>query len=193
MTTKNITVVSGLPRSGTSMMMQTLVAGGLKALTDQQRMADSDNPAGYLELEAVKQLPRGEDAFLAEAQDKVIKVIHALLMYLPARYRYQVVFIHRNLGEVVASQKIMLERRDKVGAALSESQLISVLEKQRDKALIWLRAQSNCEVIEIKHAEVISDPQKQMERINSFLGGQLDVQAMAGAVNPALHRHKSEG
>lgn len=171
-------------------MMQALVAGGLEAVTDQQRAADDDNPVGYYELEAVKQLPRGNHCFLDDAPGKVIKVIHALLKHLPSRYKYQIIFMMRDLREVVASQQVMLQRSGKAGAALSETQLITVLTKQRADALAWLESQPNCSVIEVDHAQIIADPASHMNRINRFLGDRLDAAAMAQAVDPKLRHHQ---
>ena len=121
-TASEIVVVSGLPRSGTSMMMQALKAGGVPVLSDGVRAADPDNPAGYWELDAVKSLPRGETAWVAEAGGKAVKVIHALLRHLPGSHPYRVVFMVRDIREVVASQRVMLERSGKAGGGLPEGQ-----------------------------------------------------------------------
>ncbi len=108
---KEIVVVSGLPRSGTSMMMKMLEQGGLQVVTDSLRTADDDNPKGYYEFETVKQMPSGQTAWLDGAQGKVVKVISALLEYLPSKYHYKVIFMERAIGEVLASQKKMLDNR----------------------------------------------------------------------------------
>src|SRR5579863_3590302 len=105
-----ITIVSGLPRSGTSLMMQMLVAGGMSALSDGERLADSDNPRGYLEWERIKQLPN-DPGCIAEAEGKVVKAISKLLLSLPADHEYRIVFMERPLPEVLASQDQMLKRR----------------------------------------------------------------------------------
>ena len=106
-----IVIVSGLPRSGTSMMMKMLEAGGIPLLTDSIRQADEDNPKGYYEFERAKKLPDGDTAWLKEARGKAVKIIAALLMELPQGYTYQVLFMHRNIQEVLASQSKMLARR----------------------------------------------------------------------------------
>src|ERR1700675_612032 len=105
-----ITIVSGLPRSGTSLMMQMLDAGGLPVLSDGERKADTDNPRGYLEWERIKQLPK-QPALIAEAEGKVVKVISQLLLSLPEGHEYRVIFMQRPLPEVLKSQDEMLRRR----------------------------------------------------------------------------------
>ena len=105
-----ITIVSGLPRSGTSLMMQMLAAGGMTALSDGERKADTDNPKGYLEWERIKQLPKQPD-LIAEAEGKVVKVISQLILSLPDGHEYKVVFMQRPLPEVLKSQEEMLKRR----------------------------------------------------------------------------------
>src|SRR5215813_2579369 len=106
-----IIVVSGLPRSGTSMMMKMLAAGGLPVLVDAIRAADDDNPNGYFEFEPVKQLADGQNEWLTEAGGKVVKIISALLEYLPKSYHYKIIFMERELKEILASQQKMLSHR----------------------------------------------------------------------------------
>src|SRR5690554_4050220 len=115
-----VIVVSGLPRSGTSMMMKMLEAGGLRVFVDNLRTPDPDNPEGYYEYERVKQLDKGDTAWVGEAQGQVVKVISALLEHLPAEHRYQVIFMNRNIGEVLASQKKMLQRRGEATDKISD-------------------------------------------------------------------------
>ena len=184
-----IVVVSGVPRSGTSMMMQALAAGGISVLTDGTRVADADNVNGYFELESVKRMGRGESAFLVEAGARAIKVIHTLLPQLPLAFKYRVVFMMRDLDEVIRSQKRMLERKAKATVPLSESALKAVLEKQRESALAWARDQPEIEMLLIGHGEAITRPVEAMSLVNDFLGGALDVAAMAGVVDPALRHH----
>ena len=106
-----ITIVSGLPRSGTSMMMKILEAGGLEVFTDNLRLPDEDNPKGYYELEQVKALKDGDDSWIKDAPGKVVKVISSLLEYLPLSYKYKIIFMRRAIPEILASQKQMLIRR----------------------------------------------------------------------------------
>src|SRR4026209_2745330 len=94
-----IVVVSGLPRSGTSMMMQMLQAGGLEILTDAVRTPDGSNPKGYFEFEAVKDLDKGQaPAWLAGARGKAVKIVSSLVRWLPESNDYQVIFMQRNLN-----------------------------------------------------------------------------------------------
>jgi hypothetical protein len=115
---ERIVVVSGLPRSGTSMMMKMLEAGGIPVLTDYEREADEDNPKGYFEFERVKNLKDGDDAWLPQAKGKVVKVIAALLTDLPSSYEYEVIFMRRAMPEILASQRQMLIRRGEMQTLL---------------------------------------------------------------------------
>lgn len=184
-----ITVVSGLPRSGTSMMMRMLEKGGVPILTDGFRKADDDNPLGYYELEAVKQLDK-DASWLPDAYNKVVKIIFAFLYYLPRDYRYKVLFMKRNLEDVVASQKVMLKHRqeaDRVG----DQQLIHLFQGQLLRLDAWIRHQDNFSVHYVDYDEVISDPAETALAISRFLGYPLDTEAMARAVDPSLHRNRS--
>jgi len=186
-----ITGVSGLPRSGTSMMMKALEAGGLAIVTDAQRVADEDNPQGYYEIERVKQLDKGDTAWLAEAQGKVVKVISALLEHLPPGYPYRVVFMQRALPEVLASQKKMLERRGEPTDRVSDEELTRLFNKHLQKVETWLRAQPNFQVLTVDYNRMLADPLPHVRQVNHFLGGALDEQRMAEVVDPALYRNRA--
>jgi hypothetical protein len=185
-----VTIVSGLPRSGTSLMMQMLHAGGMPVLTDRVRTADQDNPRGYFELEAVKQVKSNRD-WLTEAVGKAVKIIHLLLMELPQEHDYRVIFMRRDLSEVLKSQGLMLERSGKAGAALSAEKLAAVYEGQLATVTKWLDAQPNFRVHRIEYAAIIRDPLEQSRSVARFLNCDLDVDAMAAAVNPGLYRNRS--
>lgn len=185
-----IVIVSGLPRSGTSMMMQMLEAGGVAPFADFQRTADDDNPKGYYELEAVKKLKAQPDA-LNDAPGKAVKVIHMLLTDLPGKFQYKVLFMRRSLDEVVASQGKMLERSGKKGAALSSDALSKVFQGQLAKVDAWLKAQPNIDVLDVPHRALLEDPAPVVDQINTFLGGTMDTQAMAAVVDPALYRNRA--
>ena len=189
---KTIVVVSGLPRSGTSMMMKMLEAGGIPPLTDNLRTADEDNPKGYYEFERVKQLPKGDTAWLPEAQGKVVKVIAALVPHLPSAYAYRVIFMQRAMPEILASQRQMLIRRgedpDKVGDEL----MAKLFEKHVQQVNHWISQQPNVERIDVDYNEMLENPQLFIERINSFLGGQLNTEGMAQVVDPSLYRQRKE-
>jgi len=186
-----ITIVSGMPRSGTSMMMQMLVAGGIPALTDQIREADHDNLQGYYEFEPVKRT-KHDSSWLKNADGKVVKVIYMLLYDLPAACSYRVIFMKRSLDEVLASQHKMLQRRGEAGASVPDNKLREIFEGQLQKVDTWLDEQPNFEVLTIEHRDVLSDPAGQANQINNFLGASLDVNAMAAVVDPALYRQRGD-
>src|SRR6185369_5935200 len=120
MQTEPVIIVSGLPRSGTSMMMSMLVAGGIKAMTDSIRTADEDNPKGYFELEKVKELEK-DHLWLSDAAGKAIKIISALLKHLPREYPYKTIFMRREMKEILASQRQMLIRRGEATDTISDA------------------------------------------------------------------------
>jgi hypothetical protein len=186
-----ITIVSGLPRSGTSMMMQMLAAGGITPLTDNLRPADEDNRRGYFEFERVKKM-KSDVSWLPEASGKVVKIIYMLLYHLPSTYNYRVVFMVRNLDEVLASQREMLKRRGQQGATLSMAEMRDVFHKQLEDVQRWLSQQSNFQTLQIDYNAVVSDPLSQTERIDAFLDGGLDVAAMAEVVTPGLYRQRQD-
>ena len=185
-----ITVVSGLPRSGTSMMMKLLEAGGLPPMTDNIRTADEDNPKGYYEFERVKQLPKGDVAWLPEAQGKVVKVIAALLPYLPAGYQYRVIFMQRAMAEVLASQKQMLIRRSEDPDKIPDDVIAKLFEKHLKQVNDWISQQSNVQRLDVNYNEMLKNPQPFIEQINAFLDNQLDAAQMATVVDPSLHRQR---
>lgn len=185
-----ITVVSGLPRSGTSLLMQMLTAGGIIPMTDALRQADEDNPKGYFEFERVKALP-GDTAWLPDAQGKAVKVIHRLLKQLPGGYEYRVLFAERALDEVLASQGRMLARLGKAGGALPPERLKAIFQQEIDRVLSEVEGKPGFHLLRVPHARLIQAPMEQAARINAFLGGGLDEAAMAAVVDPALHRNKA--
>jgi hypothetical protein len=185
-----IVVVSGLPRSGTSMAMKMLEAGGLPVVSDGLRAADEDNPKGYYEDERVKDLHQaGDKAWLRDARGKVVKIISFLLKSLPADNNYQVLFMHRNLGEVVASQNKMLVRRGERTDTPDERAVLLLEEQVRDARFFLRRPQF--EVLELTYAEVLGGARPQAQRMAEFLGRPLDVEKMAQAVDVQLYRNRS--
>ncbi len=187
---KTIVVVSGLPRSGTSMMMQMLEAGGIKPFADFERTADEDNPRGYYELEAIKKIKTQPDV-LKDAPGKVVKAIHMLLPDLPEEHEYKVVFMRRDLNEVIASQSKMLERSGKRGAALSSDALTKVFEGQLAKVDAWIASRPNVQSLDIQHRTLIQNPTEVSQQIDTFLGAGMDTQAMAAVVDPTLYRNRA--
>lgn len=184
-----VTIVSGLPRSGTSVMMQMLHAGGLAALADGERAADIDNPRGYFEFERVKQI-KTDKAWINDAVGKVVKMVHLLLLDLPAEYEYRVVLMRRDLDEVLASQKKMLERSGRAGGQLPEATMKTIFAQQMEKVVGWMKQQENVQFVEIDYRDVISKPQDVARSLNSFIGG-LDEAKMAAAVDPSLYRNRA--
>jgi hypothetical protein len=188
---ESILIVSGLPRSGTSMMMAMLQAGGLSLLIDGARKADEDNPRGYFELKEAKEL-RKDVSWLPKAKGKVVKVISAQLEYLPRENDYQIIFMNRNLEEVLASQRKMLVRRGKKEPNSAEDKKMKAFfQKHLKKIRSWLKKQPNIKVLEIDHRETINHPLEAAERINQFLGGQLKVGEMARVVDKKLYHQRA--
>jgi hypothetical protein len=188
---KIITIVSGLPRSGTSMLMKMLEAGGIEPLTDNIRTADEDNPKGYYEFEQVKQLKQDSD-WLEDARERAVKIISALLKHLPQdhTYAYKVIFVRRKLEEVLASQKQMLIRRGEPTDTISDERMAELFRKHLSQVEAWMDEQPNVEVLYVSYNEVLEHPQEQAQRINRFLGSTLDVERMASVVDKGLHRQR---
>lgn len=187
-----IIIVSGLPRSGTSMMMKMLEAGGIPPLTDEIREADKDNPEGYYEFERVKKLDKGDVAWLEDAQGKAVKVISALLKHLPSGHEYRVIFLHRRMSEILASQRKMLIHRGEDADGMDDEKMALLFEKHLQSVQKWLNDQPNITTLEIHYSDILSDPSTENAKINAFLSQKLDVVAMARIVNPALYRNRDE-
>jgi hypothetical protein len=186
-----IIVVSGLPRSGTSMAMKMLEAGGLAVTVDGIRTADEDNPKGYYEDERVKNLARDPDkSWLTRSRGRVIKVISYLLKELPGNNNYRVIFMRRELEEVLASQAKMLDRRGEDAGAADEK-MREHFTNDLWKANYQLKHKPHFESVQIAYTDVLADPRGQAERINEFLGGGLDVDRMAGVVDESLYRNRA--
>lgn len=186
-----ITVVSGLPRSGTSLMMRMLEAGGIPVLVDNLRTADTDNPNGYYELERVKKLPTGDTEWLADGRGKVVKIISFLLNTLPAEHRYRIVFMERSLPEVLASQQKMLVHRDESNDELSDEKATELFTAHLAQVKGWLSGQSNMEVCFVNYGEMVKDPSPNVAQLNAFFDDGLDMAAMLEIVDPNLYRNRS--
>jgi hypothetical protein len=185
-----IIVVSGLPRSGTSMMMKMLEASGLKILTDSIRTADENNPKGYYEYERVKKLKEGDYDWLPMARGKVVKIISALLQYLPNRYQYNVIFMSRNMEEILSSQSRMMVRDGIQGDEISDEKIAELYEKHLKEIETWLEEQPNMRTLHISYNQILADPQPCLIRINKFLGGKLNIQAMIQEIDHSLYRER---
>ncbi len=189
---EEIVIVSGLPRSGTSMMMKMLEAGGLPVMTDTIRAADEDNPRGYFEDERVKDLEKAEDkTWLRDARGKVLKVISYLLKNLPPDSFYRVILMRRDIDEVLASQAKMLVRRGEEDGSDPETMRNLYLGDLARVRMLAKRA-PNMEMIEVKYREALEQPARVARAVNAFLGDRLDEQAMAGVIDPELYRNRKE-
>jgi hypothetical protein len=191
MNNQTITIVSGLPRSGTSMMMKMLEAGGLEPLTDNIRAADEDNPKGYFEFERVKQIET-DKAWLEDARGRVVKLISALLKHLPPSNHYKVIFMRRAMPEILASQRQMLIRRGEPADAVPDDKMAAMFEKHVAQVESWLASQPNIETIYVSYNEVMKAARPHAELVNEFLGGTLNVDAMVGVADAALYRQRRE-
>ena len=169
--------------------MQVLQAGGLSLLTDAARAADDDNPRGYFELEAVKRTKQ-DPSWLSQAGGKAVKMVHLLLPNLPADYDYRVILMRRDLTEVLASQRKMLERHGRRGASMPDEQLARLFKDQLTRVTGWLASQPNFAVLEVSYNELVADPASIAAAVNAFLSESLDEQRMAAAVDRSLYRNR---
>jgi hypothetical protein len=184
-----VTIVTGLPRSGTSMMMQMLAAGGMPVLTDAARPPDADNPRGYLEFEPAKRTPR-DAGWVAGAAGKAVKLVHVLLPALPPGHEYRLVFMHRDMNEVLASQRAMLEHLGRRGADLSPERLAAAFSEQLRRVREWMAQHPHVLALDVDYHKVIESAAAEARRVNQFLGGALDEAKMAAAVDPLLYRRR---
>jgi hypothetical protein len=171
------------------MMMKMLEAGGVAPVTDNIRTADEDNPKGYYELEKVKEL-KNDASWVPEARGKVVKVISALLQDLPAGTEYRVVFMRRDMQEVLDSQRQMLVRRGQAPDKVPDEKMAAMFEKHLAKVEEWLAAQPNVRVLYVRYNEILADPAAAARAVNEFLGGSLDEAAMVGVVDGQLYRQR---
>jgi hypothetical protein len=185
-----ITIVSGLPRSGTSLMMQMLAAGGMPVLSDGERQPDVDNPRGYLEWERIKQLPR-DPACIAEAEGKAVKVVSRLLTSLPDGHEYRVIFMQRPLPEVLASQDEMLRHRGTAKPGTNKAAIAAAFESHLREVDAWLGSKCYLKLLRIPYHDVLDDPEDLGRKLVEFLNVDLDAEAMARQVDPTLYRNRS--
>ena len=187
-----ITIVSDLPHSSTSLVMQMLAAGGMPVLSDGERVADTDNPRGYLEWERIKLLPQ-QPACIAEAEGKAVKVISQLLFALPASHDYRIIFMERPLPEVVASQAEMIRRRGTAGPKLADTALLAALQAHLNQVNAWLQNQNQAglQLCRVQYHDVLANAQPVSEKIQDFLGHSLNLAEMAGQVDSSLYLQRS--
>jgi hypothetical protein len=184
-----LTIVSGLPRSGTSMMMRMLEMGGMPVLIDHIRTADDDNPNGYYEFEAVKRTKQ-DSSWLKGSAGKAVKMVYRLLYDLPADRSYRVLFMRRKLEEVLASQRTMLERKADPGDAANDRQMETLFRRELQSFYDWVPRQRHIELIDVDYNRILTDPLIELNRVQEFLGGAVDLAAMASVVDSKLYRNR---
>lgn len=182
-----ITIVSGLPRSGTSMMMAMLGAGGMPLLTDASRPPDINNPGGYFEYAPARAIPR-EASWLETARGRAVKVISFHLFDLPPDFEYDIVLMERNLGEVLASQRRF--RAGQGAAPVERGDEMALFEAHLRHLKVWLAAQAHIRFHRAGYGDAVRDPLGFCSRVAGFLERPLDTAAMAAAVRPALYRQR---
>ena len=183
-----LTVVSGLPRSGTSLMMKMLEAGGLPVLVDNVREADVDNPRGYYEFEPVKAL-KSDASWVAPALGKAVKMVYLLLMDLPADQQYRVLLMRRNIEVVIASQRAMLDRMGKP-SPLDDARMAALFRDGLARFEAWAGGRPNFRLLDVSYNALVTDAAPVVAEVDRFLGGGLDRDAMARVVDPALYRNR---
>ena len=186
---EKIIIVSGLPRSGTSMMMKMLAEGGIPTVVDSLRQADEDNPNGYFEVESSKNLKDGEKKWLYGARGKAVKVISYLLEFLPDDFSYDIIFMEREIGEVLASQRKMLQRRNDT-SALSDSEMEAQFREHLRAVKYWVTRKTNMRILFVKYSEMVNAPENLCRLIADFLEVPLDLQAMQSVPNQSLYRNR---
>lgn len=192
-TEKTIVVVSGLPRSGTSLMMKMLEAGGVPLQVDHLREADEDNPKGYYEFEPVKQLREGEKDWLPAAVGKAVKIVAPLLPHLPDGYHYHILFMRRAMPEILASQRKMLERRGVEADEIPDPVMAAAFEKHLAEVERWMRESAHVHHLDIGYADLVLGDHAIIQRIPGFLGRKLDVKGMSAVIDPQLYRQRAQG
>jgi len=186
---EEIIVVSGLPRSGTSLMMQMLNKAGVELVTDHQRTADPDNPRGYFEYEAAKDIEH-DTSWLPSARGKAIKLVSMLLYHLPATERYRVLFMERDLEEVLQSQETMLRRMNRQPAPTAE--MLAAYRLHLEKLQEWLTSRPDISVLQVNYKHLIEQPETKAKHICEFLGRNLDLGAMSSSIDTELYRNRRQ-
>jgi len=183
-----IVIVSGLPRSGTSLMMQMLQSGGVEVVTDDVRTADADNPRGYYELEKAKRT-KADASWLPESRGKAVKMVSQLLYDLPASERYRIIFMDRDLEEMLLSQEKMLQRLGRTAAHREPMKRAYALHLARLHE--WLRRQGHMKVLRVSYNDLVEQPQRESQRVSEFLDGLPSAESMARSVDPSLYRNRN--
>jgi hypothetical protein len=187
MNAEEIIIVSGLPRSGTSLMMQMLESGGVEVMTDNRRAADTDNPRGYYEFEKVKKIKQ-DASWLPGTRGKAFKMVSQLLYDLPPSESYRIIFMERDADEMLLSQEKMLRRLNRPAAP--REKIIQAYTLHLERLHEWLRQQRHIEILHVRYNDLVEGPEKEAERVRGFLGRRVNVENMAKAVDPSLYRNR---
>lgn len=186
----SVVVVSGLPRSGTSLMMSMLEATGIEPMQDGIREADIDNPKGYYEYERVKKI-KDDKAWLPDAKGKVVKMISRLLVELPGDFNFKVIWMRRNIDEIIASQKKMLVRLGTYDPSVKDDEIRRMLLRHVEKTLSWMNAQGNIEHLFVSYNKLMEDPKDEVKKLAKFLGEGAEADAMMERIDTDLYRNRS--
>jgi hypothetical protein len=190
-TSKNfVTIVSGLPRSGTSMMMRMLEAGGISPVVDGERKANADNPMGYYEFEPVKAL-KEDSSWVADSTGQAVKVIYKLVYDLPNNVPYRIVFMQRDIEEVLSSQEKMMRRDGLDPDTIGRDLLYNLFQTDVMDFRRWAEVQGNIQIMYADYRRMIDEPEEMSRHIAAFLDQDLDIQAMASVVDPDLYRNRA--
>ncbi len=184
-----ITIVSGLPRSGTSMMMKILEAGGMEIVTDNIRKANEDNPHGYYEYEKVKEIKK-DTSWLKETRGKAFKMISQLLYDLPSDENYKVIFMRRDMNEILASQKKMLERMGNSEGEISDEKMGKFFNKHLSQLTEWFEERENIDVLFVNYNALVVNPDEQIKPLCQFLNDKLLVEQAVKVIDQSLYRNR---
>ncbi len=174
------------------MVMKILEAGGLQPLTDEIRKPDEDNPKGYYEFEPVKALRKNDFSWLPDAQGRCVKVIATLLPYLPDSHSYQVIFVHRQMLEILASQRKMLVNRGEDPDKVSDDDMARIFDRHLEQVKQWLHQRPNVRHLDVNYNQMLVEPLPDIERINQFLGGSLNTESMIRVIDLNLYRQRMD-
>ena len=184
-----VIVVSGVPRSGTSLIMQMLATGGVDIATDNIRKADRDNPKGYFEVEKVKKL-KSDASWLRDIRGKALKIVSPLLYCIPSSLCYKVIFVQRNMQEILDSQNKMYQRLQKETPDIEDAVLAEKFNQHLQQIRDWIRKNNNVECLYVHYSEILGDPLGHSQKIQKFLNRQLDIEAMSSVVDVSLYRNR---
>lgn len=193
-----ITIISGLPRSGTSLMMQIVEAAGLSIFTDGKRLADDSNQRGYYEHDRISGLLQQSDrSWLAATRGQALKIVAPLLSALPLRFKpdqegaqprkapsYRILFMERDIREILASQSAMLQR---LGKKPPQGDLAKAYQQQVTNAACWIQ-QHQIPTLGIDYHDLVHGSDDLLRKIAAFLGTPDKLAEMQAVIDPRMHR-----